>query len=194
MGMTLNSMFIAIFVILGLFTVLYVSMPSEFFQNQINYEVPITQEKDVATYFSANNITLYQNSWSFNLSLGGMEYNQAGLPDGHRVEVQFVDQNLGYLDYLEIRHASPSWFFGLWLEHHSMVLDDFSLSKITNTDSRNFASLGVIYKDALLDIAGDTNSSSFTVYCEHISMSFVVLPINSSISLSDSFDAGILKY
>lgn len=184
-------MFVTIFIFLGVFAVLIGFMPGGFFTYQPEYIAPTTQSKEVAEYFSANNITLYKNQWSFDINLGETKSNQSSLPDGHSVEVHFYESYPApiYGNVFEIRHAFPSWFFGLWLDFHRLIPDDLTLSKITNPVN---ARIGLLYKQDMLDIAGGTNSSIFTAYCEHITISIVVLPVNSSLSLEDSWDAGQL--
>jgi hypothetical protein len=192
-GFSLNYVFVFLFVALGIFFILISAMPGELIAMQPEYNAPNIKDKEVASYYSANNITMYAQSWSGYLTLGNMISNDSGLPNDNRVEVHFIADAS---NYLEFRHAYPSWLFGLWTDYHLMKVQEPYLSKIIG-----FSHPGVfminpmdgywIFKEELVALETSANSSIFVVACEHITENFVILPYNSSYAtLEDSFNAG----
>lgn len=190
--MNLNRVFVSVIIFLGTFTLIFSFIPSAFYTYQTEYSNPSTHDKDVADYFNNANITLYANSWDFNITLGNMEYNQSGLPEGHRVEFHWNNDYypIGSLPYaLYVRHAYPSWLFGWWLDYHYMDVTE----PFRTMASFNGTYFYAVTKDHFLNLADGSNSTYYEVECEHVSQNFIVLPINDSYSLEDSWDLGELQ-
>lgn len=190
---SLNRMFIVSFMMLSLFTVIFAYMPSQFFAYQTGYyNQPVIEDREVAEKFNAMDLTLYKNTWSFNISFGEMQYREgvdAGLPEGHRLEFHWhYSPVVGSVSVpvIEIRHACPSWFFGLWLDFHRLRLIS-PYDEIAQTSTPD-----LITKEALLNLAQGNNYASFKVACEHICVQFLVVPYNQSWTLSESWDNGKL--
>lgn len=190
-----------ILIVIGMFTALFGLMPSDFFENQADYNPLAGQSQEVVDYYSRNNITLYTYSWAFNLTVNGdMAYNQSGLPDGHQIEVHFLAPPQYSAGFVHIRHAFPSWFFGLWLEYHPLfMVEPFATLAGYNKDlDLGFGGIGGTHYigpvlKAHLEALANGNSSYFEAACEHITINFVFFPYNSSYAdIGDSWEAGFL--
>lgn len=193
---SLNYAIVVMICTLGIFAALIALLPGELIANQPDYVNPSTRDQTVVAYFSANNITLYQNTWSFNIShgaTGNQVQNQSGLPDGHYLQVRWG----GFTgDPIQFRHAYPNWLFG-WagvLDYHNLRLTDKYVSILGPTNSYYTSGFPYIYKEQLLLIAGNGNTSTLEVYCEHIQVTFVVMPTNTSQTLSQAWDSDDLTF
>ena len=162
-------------------------MPSALYAYQTDYDSPTQQDQEVVDYFNAENITLYESTWSFNITLGNMEALEDTPVADHQIEFFFTDSAR---DYIEVRHAYPTFWFGLWLEYHRLNLVDSDFALTQGQGGSNVPWL--LYKEDILALSINENASSFEMYCEHVSMSFAVLSYNSSKTLSESWDDGEL--
>jgi hypothetical protein len=181
---------------LGVFAALIAILPGDMIANQPNYLSPLTRDQRVVSYFSANNLTLYQNTWSFSISHGSsgtQVQNQSGLPDGHYLQVRWG----GFTnDPIQFRHAFPNWLFG-WagvLDYHNLRLTDKYVSILSPTNSYYTSGFPYIYKEQLLMIAQGGNTSTLEVYCEHIQVTFVVMPTDTNKTLEQAWNADNLTF
>jgi len=174
-------------VTLGIFALLIGMMPSELYANQSDYTPPTTQDQAVVDYFSANNITLYANSWSGYLVEGSYLENASGLPEGHTVSVEWT-LNGGY-SHIVTYHKSPGtilWLFpSPWPNYEWMYIYHDN----TKVDELLTAGQFGITRD-ILEWADNDDTALFRADCPHISMNFVLLPTDNETSLLDCFDAG----
>lgn len=180
---------------MGFFAVMYGLMPSELFANQLDFVDIATQDKEVVDYFSANNITVYTYTWSFDISYpDGYASNESGLPDGHKVEAFWRNVAGAFAPYivLEFRHAYPSPISGWWLWSSAMMVQEPYLSVMGVGESDN-APLGkYIDKTQLLRLSDNGNSSLFEVSDGEVTQNFVVMNPGNYSSLSAAWTAGQL--
>jgi len=197
LAFSLNRVFVVSVVFLGLFTILFGYMPSEFFVLQSSYQTPISQNKEVADFYSTHNLTLYQNQWNFNITLdGGRQYLEDIPVADHWLECEWYTSPLpvsGPNEVIVFRHSYPSWFFGLWRDWHYLTLTEPYKTKVTAEQEELVYGLRHgISKDMLLKLAEGENYSFFEVSCGHITANFVFTPKNESKSLEEAWDEGEL--
>lgn len=161
-------------------------IPNDFYTYQAEYDSLMGQDQEVVDYFTAGNITLYENTWAFNKTrYGGAET----LPDVPVVDHQ-LEFHWEFIELMEVRHAFPTWFFGFWLDYERMELIEPDWSR---TPGYPISDPANIYKDDLLALERDENASSFTVECEHVIMSFVVMNNGTYANLEAAYDAGEVR-
>lgn len=185
---------ITIILIMGIFAVMYGLMPSEFFVNQTDFEQIATQDKEVVSYFSANNITVYTYTWSFDITFpDGYAYNESGLADGHRVEAFWRDDPSAIVNAnLQFKHAYPSPLGDWWLLSNIMSVQEPYLTQMGVTDL-GFDNGGAwIEKTQLLRLSANGNSSLFEVSDGQVTQNFVIMNPGTYASLSDAWDGGEL--
>ena len=197
-GFSLNRVIVVSFVFLGLFTLLFQLMPSEYFSNQTDYAAPTTYENEVAKFYSTHNLTLYKNQWNFNITWGGSEHLENVPTEGHWIECHWNFEFV-YLDYaMEVicfKHSWPSWFFGLWRESHYLELT--STYRVETKYCYGFYGefnlpYWAISKERLLQLAKGKNYTFFEMSCGHITANFVITPTNASWTLEQAWDNGKL--
>src|SRR5512139_3135496 len=108
--MNLNAMFVSIFCVIGVFAVIFGFTPSGFFVNQDAYTAPTQQAKEGSSYFSSHNITLYNVSWTGNITYPQVIQNQTDLEDGHYIEIHWEPFNVpdgNGAPALQFRHVLP---------------------------------------------------------------------------------------
>lgn len=185
---------------IGLFGFLVGLMPSEFFTNQPDYSAPTNQNRIVITYLSANNLTVYSQTFVADLTYpDGYAYNQSGLPDDHRVEIFWDDDGTILLEYpkLYFRHAFPGVLGNLWLDHGPMEIQEpyYTLMGEPEHDYTlypNFHSNKGIDRTQLLRLCSDGNSSYFVTSDGVITQNFVVMNPGTYESLAAAWDDGNL--
>ena len=194
-GFSLNRVIVVSFVFLGLFTLLFQLMPSEFFSNQADYSIPTSYDNEVVKFYSTHNLTLYKNQWSFNLTRDGHEYLENVPTQGHWIEAHWC-WDFVYLDaimeQIHFKHSWPSWFFGLWRESHKLeLIEPYQVETIYyyGTVPYNLP-YWAISKERLLQLAGEKNYAFFEMSCGHITANFVITPTNSSWTLEQAWDNG----
>jgi hypothetical protein len=191
-------------VAIGLFGFLVGLMPSDFFLNQSDYDVPTSRNQFTVSYLTANNLTVYSQTFSTTLNYPDYYYNQSGLPDDHRVEVFWEDQGTALIPYpvLYFKHAFPGVLGNLWLDYaylevqepylttmgekspEGQALEDLSLLDLPVSAS--------IDKTQLLRLSNNGNSSYFIVSDGVVTQNFVVMNPGNYSSLETAYDAGIL--
>lgn len=170
-------------------------MPDDFIKNQPEYEGVSAQSQEVVEYFSAHNITLYKDTWSFNITANADAEILEDTPTvDHQLEFHFMTGNNG-INFVQIRHAEP--FFYLWLQAHFIEPVEPYRTQMgyTGYDDGKVGFpvvyyMPVITRANILAIADDGNSSVFEAACSHVRMSFALLNQNSTVytSLEESFD------
>lgn len=189
---SLNRVFVVAFVSLGLFSVLFGYMPNDFFSLQADYAAPTSFEREVVDFYSTHNLTLYSNTWSFNITYGGdFEYLENVPTTDHWLEVHWHSAyfGTGYYPIIEFRHSYPSWFFGLWRDYHNLYLTQPYREKAGNPLNLPWYAID---KQRFLNLADSENYSFFEVSCEHLTVNFVFTPRNSSQTLEEAWDSGEL--
>lgn len=177
------------FVVLGVFAFLIGTMPSLLFEFQLEYDPPTTQDKEVVDYFTAANITLYENTWAFNITLGTMEALEDTPATGHQVEFHWIDSLLS--EYINLRHAEP-FIFEEWLVSHPLPLtQQYQLIADTDGMHQNLER----YQLLNLEYNNDDNSSYWECRCAHLEINFLVFNYNTTAyaDLGASWDAGYLS-
>lgn len=201
-GFSLNRVIVVSFVFLGLFTLLFQLMPSEYFSNQTDYAAPTTYENEVAKFYSTHNLTLYKNQWNFNITRGGHEYLENVPAQDHRIEcywdfeyIYYEGGAVGMMGVIYFEHSWPSWFFGLWRESHKLELTGpYQVETIYYSENNVGHNLPywAISKERLLQLAKGKNYTFFEMSCGHITANFVITPTNASWTLEQAWDNGKL--
>jgi len=141
------------------------------------------QDKQVADYFSANNVTIYNSTKSFNLTEGEEYQFDFGLGDDEKVEFNW---NYGLL---EVRHLTKV-FFGWWWAWHILEIQEPWLSK-----GNVGAGKGSLTKEGLLLLFNeDYNASYYECRCSHISLKIFVMTYDQSWTLEESWDNDKLQF
>lgn len=191
---------ILIVLTVSLFTVLFALMPTDFFIYQTDYEVPTTTNKEVIDYFDANNITVYAQSWAFDLNYPGYAYNESGLVDGHRVEVFWEDRgSIGEYKILYFKHAFPGVLGDWWLDSAYMSVQEPYLTLMGEGDEVPAGGVPItasIDKTQLLRLSENSNSSYIIVSDGGggVTQNFIIMNPGNYSSLSAAWDAGVLHF
>lgn len=167
-------------------------MPNDFFEYQADYNPVSGQDQQVVDYFSAHNITLYKSTWIFNITFSygdTMEALEDVPTTDHQIEFH-AQKDIWGDTTLHLRHAYPSWFFGLWLEYHYMFNTPFIQEQLRVAGHSNFL---IIDWEAIEILAIDANASSFEVTCDHLTMNFVVMNTGDYATLEDSWNNDIIS-
>lgn len=174
-------------------------MPSEFFEYQADYAPTGGQDQEVVEYFTANNITLYSETWSFNITADNMEALEDIPAPDHQVEFWFYQGNSGD-HFIQLRHAEP-WFWFWLIAHYIEPIEPFrSAMSYTGYAGENTGFLPVIHwqpiitRDNIFELADGGDDCVFIASCSHLSLSIALVNYNTSEydSLEESFDAGVL--
>ena len=105
--MNLNKMFVFIFVFFVMFAALLAYMPDDFTIFGIDTEV---QDKEAATFFNAQNVTMYNQTYSIDpLEYGVSNQSDFGLSEGQKLEFWWGYEAQIFTDMFELRHLTPSW-------------------------------------------------------------------------------------
>lgn len=179
--MNLNSMFVGIFVFLGLFAILLVTMPTEFKQLGIDADV---MDKEACSYFDEHNVTMYNNTATINLQYGVSNKSDFG---GEIYEFWWDYETHFTRDMLEVRHLTDE-LWGWWYGWHYLVMPESDWSRTT-------LGTGIgIDRDGLLELFDeDYNATVATFACEHINFNLYIVTANQSWTLEESWDNKKLK-
>lgn len=171
-------------------------MPTEFFTYQTDFEAPTTQDKEVVTYFSANNLTVYTYSWSFDITYpDGYAYNDSGLAEGHRIEMFWQDllpSPLLEYQVIYFRHAYPSPIGDWWLWYNIMYVQEPYKTQMGLQETGDDGGGASIDKTQLLRLSTNGNSSYFEVSDGQVNQNFIVMNPGTYDSLASAWDAGEL--
>jgi len=182
--MNLNKMFVSIFVFFGFFTVLLVTMPTEFQELGVESQI---QDKEVAAFFNAQNVTMYNYTLPINLTYGEAQSFSFGLPEGQKLEFWWDLEwyyGMGDIKMLELRHLSWSWWW--WAYHELHVLEPFS-NLVFDSE------VGLRKSDLLALWDEDANASYCEFGCDHLNVKLFILTYDQSWTLEESWDNGKLK-
>jgi hypothetical protein len=189
----------------GLFSVLVATLITttpELFVNQPDFVSPTTQDREVVSYFSANNLTVYSQTWSFTLTYPGSAQNDSGLNQDHRIEFYWQDYGDAFhpLPAFKIDHAYPSIFGTIWYWSNPMFLTPGYKAVMGNPDAPWFPALesgsvdyGWIDEAMLLRAATNANSSYFEVSDGEVTANFLVTNPGNYSSLSAAYNGGYIK-
>lgn len=191
--LNLNHAFVSIIVVLGLFSILYIYMPAELFNNQPDFVTPVTQNKEIRDTFSAADVVAYST-----LGQDNMTYEYSSLFD-HPTAPQFNtsiegtylevwwSEAIGVYRGLELRQASRQWWGGY---------GDIQILEITTVDGETVSHSGVNYINAA-DLTSEWNGNASVFYCQSdIFDSSIMFTFNETAytDIADAFDNGELGY
>jgi hypothetical protein len=194
--MAFAKMLIFAFSFVGIFLLLFATIPGDFFT--ASYDASVGEEQAVIEYLSLNNVTAYKTQGHDNMT---HEYNSlTDHPDAPQFPLLGDDQYLEVvwdttpaplpaIKYLECGHARKATFlfWGYWNRE-----DDFLFSSTkTNIKYGKFLHL----EDLITEYDEATNGSAFYARCSHAVVS-IVYGYNSSeySSLTDAWNSGELGY
>jgi hypothetical protein len=199
MAFSLNYAVIVMIVTLGVFAAIMALLPGQLIANQLDYVSPTTQSQEVVSYFSANNITVYKNTWDFYINFGSMQYNQSGLADGHRLEFFWVEVAPTFFSNpcIYVKHAYPSPLGAWWLWSNPMVpLPKYRsiagpfTGPLDRPGGYMNAEPFLLTKTNILNLKTSSNSSYFECSDGGVTANFVVMNGNTTTfsDLSHSWD------
>jgi hypothetical protein len=168
---------------------------------------------------SANNLIVYANSGSDNMTIGDLYTDEgyftnvgytsledapdapqygAGLPGGEYLEVWWSFDGYVAAYYIELRHVSE-WFLGYkhidYMDFYYADGGKASVDIVRIPGIGGSTINGGLTKDAVVSAwSADSNSSAFTASCDHASVSFVLKPGENETSISTAWDNGNLWY
>lgn len=187
--MSLNSLFIGVFLALGLFALLLGIFPVDFLLYQYDYENTTAQDKTVLAAYDANNLNAYNQTWYFNMTFP----SQHNLPDtpspDHQIECHWIDTIL--YDWIEFRHAQPG-FMGWYMTHHKLMMAEPYRSQV---GFDNTPSVRRIYLNMLETLEGNTASGEgafFEMYCDHVRLTVYVIATEEGKNLTEGWNDGAL--
>jgi len=182
----LNQAFVSLFVFIGLFAVIFGFMPGGYLYG--SYTPPTTTERAVAAAFSANDITLYANSWNGTLTRDGAKLeNGSDLPEGHLISVQWI--TTGGYSHVIAYHISPGTI--LWIL--PSPFPDYEWMEITHDGipvDQMFSSSEFGITRNVTEYAENNEAASFTATCAHATLNLLFMPKAPEDTLLESFDAG----
>lgn len=201
MTFSLNHAIVVMVVALGVFAAIMALLPSQLIAHQTDYVSPATQSQEVVSYFSANNITQFKNTWAFDIEYGTMVSNASGMTNGHRVEFYWLNIGtvLGGEDaVIYVKHAFPSPLGDWWLWYNVMGLIEPYKTKAgspayfwigPNSIDGNIQDRA-IEKPMLVRLQTSANASYFEVSDGEITSNFVVMNGNQTAygNLTQSWD------
>jgi len=176
--MNLNKMFVFIFVFLLVFAVFLATMPAPFLLLGINAEV---QDKEAKEYFTAQDVLMYNHTLSFNLTAGGEEQFNYGLPGDQKLS--FAWSTIG-IDFLIFTHLVAE-IWGWWYDQHDLlILEPY----------RSLVSSDHISKADMLALWNEGYNASYGEWgCSHITIKLFITTYSENWTLSESWDHGYLK-
>lgn len=182
--MNLNKMFVFIFVFFIVFSAFLVNMPGEFLGLGVDADV---QDKEVAAFFNAANVTMYNYTLSIDLIFDTPYENQSGLPSGQALRFSFGYETHFTRDMFEIHHLTSN-FAGWWWDWHYLVMPEVYWRQTTLGSG-----IG-IDRNGLLELFDETANATYAEFvCEHISLKVFILTANQSWTLQESWDNGKVK-
>lgn len=190
MATAFTKLALYVFTFLGVFTLLFSAIDTEFFQ--ASYSATVGSTPTIANTFNLNNVTLYDSTGNDTMiypysSLsdhwtGDEQYN-AGLPSTEYLEVWWGTEVPAFGRYLEYRHVATHWW------GNSLV------------DRGNFRGVetGTEYTYALTkqDVIDEevNNSSAFSGACDHV-LASIIIEFNETAypDIGVAWDSGDLDY
>jgi len=166
-------------------------MPQQFIQQTWN---PTYTEKTVAKYYSEQNVTMYNNQDSFNLTYPSSHKNSYGLPDPQQIETwwgyQFLGQQ-GSNEYIEVRYLKNN-FFGWWYDMEYLTLSESTENKLGKL---SYSRAGITKED-LAKLWNPQSEASFVEWESGSGLHFnmFICPYNSSWDIEESWENGNLTF
>jgi len=183
--MNLNKMFVFLFVFLGFSAVLLATMPPQFLALGVEAKY---QDKEAASFFNAQNVTMYNYTLTINLTKGSSEQFDFGLPEGQQIEFWW-DYYVAWpnRDLFQIRHLTDN-LWGYWWGWHLLSLTEQFWSR---TSLRSGIGLD---RAGLLELFDEKSNSTYCEwYCDHLMVKLFILTANQSWTLEESWDNGELR-
>lgn len=174
-------MLIFVFCIVGIFTILFIHIPTGFLL--ADYESNLGVDQEMVNYFSINNITMYEMGEDFNLTYPGTE--KFDLHDGSQLDYWWNDDqfNIYSMDkVIEVRHLTDN-IFGYWYGWHAL---DFDVEGAINDGMLTWYLVNERY-DA------DLNGSLFNAECDHLTLNLVVRPTMDYSTLEESWNNDVVR-
>ena len=184
------------FAFLGMFSLLFVAIPSSFYANQAwaggSY---FRTDQQVASFFNAHNISVYASSFAHNLTYPEHVTVSGGLPAGNQLEVTWETPSPAmhtrppyppYSPFLWISHETQHWFLGLfsWWTY----------------DLLSFTTKGAISRGTLIDKAtlvsdfdATMNGTYYSARCND-GIQVNILYTSPNATIGDGWDYGHLAF
>ena len=180
------------FCVLGIFGLFMVSMPSDFLILSDTWN-PDYIEKDVADYYSQNNVTMFESADQFNLTYPDSHASAYGLPDPQQLQTWWGYHAFPYWgsgQYLEVRHLKQN-LWGWWYD-----IEYLELSRDTVARVGGIAGQWVVRKQHLeTGWDSDANHTFLEWYgTSGVRMTMFVLPSNVSWDIGQAWDQGELSF
>lgn len=190
-------MAIFLFVAIGIFAILFGSIPTGFFKASFSSSLGV--DKEIAERFALSNITMYGNTGNDTMNYQYTSYNdgkwKAGLPSGHYLEVIWGDTGEYIFPYgksLELRHIKENLF---WVDLiHRLELTP---SVYVGEYSIEVAKTHYIYSPAQLEEtwSNEANGSVWFAECGHIQTSIIFEYDQATYdNITHAWNSGVLGY
>jgi len=168
-----------------MFAALLAYMPADFRILGIEADV---QDKEVVDFFNAQNVTMYNNTLSVNLTYGESQQFSFGLPEGQELEFWW-DYYVAWpnQDFFQLRHLTDD-LWGWWWGWHLLTLTEPFWSRTSLKSGIGLTKQGVL---ELFD--EDKNYTYCEWSCSHSKVKLFILTANQSWTLAESWDNGKLK-
>lgn len=185
--MSLNKLFIFVFVFFGFFSILLATMPPEF--RALNVEADV-HGKEARDYFTSQDVTMYNYTVSLNLTRGSSESEDFGLPDDEKLEFWWDWETTLMINKIlfELRHTKPG-LWGWWTDYHQLAVQEPYASDADVL----YPTVGLQKEEVLALFDEDINASYCEFACDHIHVKLFILPYNQSWTLEESWDNNKLK-
>lgn len=185
-----SKMLIYLFVVVGVFAVLFASIPGDFFEAAFSSSMGV--DKEIAERFDVANVTVYGNTGGGNMTYQWSSYHdhsdapqhQAGLPSGQYLEVWWADDPSWVAKSLQFRHTTEQWW---GLAFHRMVIyyADGTLIPFSN----------YIYAEYLETAWDDDANASVFLTRTPVASSYLIQYNQSKYSsITNAWDGGELNY
>lgn len=182
-GGSLNKKFVAIFVFFGLFAILLATMPSQYASMGMNASV---QNKEAVDFFSSQNVTVYNNTETVNLTRGSPVKLQWGLPTSERLEFWWDNEPrapwMGAV--VELRHLTQQ-IFGYWVGWHRLEVQQSYRNMMEEPNYPKYMQKEDVVTNFWVE---EYNASYVELACEHIMVKLFIVTANQSWTLEESWN------
>ena len=181
----LTKAVVFLFSIMAIFALIIGNVPLDFTETP-SYTTP--ESREIADYFDANNYTYYDDSWSD--VMDGVGYANTTIPtdlsDHDFLEVYcnyFFLGSYAAWEAIYMKHATDNgwWKSGHYLDWEFGDLDAEWPEVTTQTIGRNAI-------EQAWNMSGN-NNTIFYGHCEHLVTSLILKPTNSSLNITQAWDA-----
>jgi len=186
-----SKMAILLFCTIGCFALLFSLIPGELFKD--SYEASLGEEKEIADYFSAANVTMYSVSGHDNMTYKYSSYHDhpeaPQFPTGASGE--WLEVWWGSYVYLgievqgiELRHIHEMFW---WLE----VVDRLTIKSMDGSS----LGIGILKTEMQSYYDSEINGTAFYADCQHLTTS-VIFGFNQTTynNITDAWDGGEIGY